>query len=264
MPPKNPGGRPKKYATKAEAKAADLEKRQYRRQQARLLAGPADFIAFEPPHLNVPTDTPPSGLPRTNFPRRITSTRGGPLAAPIGISENLYPVEDSLQAFDPAVFDQPFNGHGASDEWEHMPMRLQAQDASPTLAWQFNHVIEEANLHNGPGFDSTTGFQVDGATFQIDGVTGFPVNSATCQVYGTTGSQVAVAAAVDIYANAAAAATAASTIPYQVNASAPGLFTPTIGNINSAGPALAYTSNTLLPLHVGGRYLCLLNSNKIY
>ncbi|RAL63558.1 hypothetical protein DID88_003602 [Monilinia fructigena] len=41
MPPKNPGGRPKKYATKAEAKAAGLEKRQYRRQQARLLAGPA-------------------------------------------------------------------------------------------------------------------------------------------------------------------------------------------------------------------------------
>ncbi|RAL58058.1 hypothetical protein DID88_009666 [Monilinia fructigena] len=70
MPPKNPGGRPKKYATKAEAKAADLEKRQYRRQQARLPAGPADFIAFEPPHPDVPTDTPPSGL-RTSSGIRI-------------------------------------------------------------------------------------------------------------------------------------------------------------------------------------------------
>ena len=60
MPPKNPGGRPKKYATKAEARAADVEKRQHRRtrQQARLLVGPADFIAFEPPHPDVPTDTP--------------------------------------------------------------------------------------------------------------------------------------------------------------------------------------------------------------
>jgi hypothetical protein len=59
MPPKNPGGRPRKYATKAEARAADLEKRQYRRHQSRQPAGPADFIAYEPPlHSNVPTETP--------------------------------------------------------------------------------------------------------------------------------------------------------------------------------------------------------------
>ena len=58
MPIKNLGGRPRKYATKEEARQADIEGRQHRRQQARL-AGPADFIAYQPLlHLNIPADTP--------------------------------------------------------------------------------------------------------------------------------------------------------------------------------------------------------------
>lgn len=62
MPFKPSGGRPKKYQSQEEAKKADLKKRQLRRQRAQLLAGPVDFIAYEPPHPDAPTDTPLSGL----------------------------------------------------------------------------------------------------------------------------------------------------------------------------------------------------------
>lgn len=88
MAPQHPGGRPKKYATKVEARAADLEKRRYRRQQSRLLAGPADFIAFEPSYPDVPTDTPPSAL-RTSSDIRI------PMDSNIqssNIPQNLLPI----------------------------------------------------------------------------------------------------------------------------------------------------------------------------
>lgn len=62
MPPKPTGGRPRKYQSQEEAKRADLEKRRLRRQKAQLLAGPTDFIIYEPPHPDIPTDTPTSGL----------------------------------------------------------------------------------------------------------------------------------------------------------------------------------------------------------
>jgi hypothetical protein len=62
MPPKPPGGRPRKYQSQEEAKKADLEKRRLRRQRAQLFPGPADFIAYEPLHPDIPLDTPPSGL----------------------------------------------------------------------------------------------------------------------------------------------------------------------------------------------------------
>jgi hypothetical protein len=104
-------------------------------------------------------------------------------------------------------------------------------DAPLTLDYQFDHVIWE------PGCDGNAGFQVDGpAGFQVDGTAGF-------QVDGTAGFQVA---AVDNDANANTA----------IDAPAHGLFTPAIGSISSAGPALASPSNTLLPLYAGGRYLC--------
>ena len=70
MLPKNPGGRRRKYATDVEARAADISKKQDCHERAKLLAGPADFIAYEPPHPDVPATTPPSGL-RTSSDIRI-------------------------------------------------------------------------------------------------------------------------------------------------------------------------------------------------
>jgi hypothetical protein len=64
--PKKRGGRPRKHLTDTDAAAAARESklRSYHRskQRSRQLNGPADFIAYEPPHPDLPTHTPPSGL----------------------------------------------------------------------------------------------------------------------------------------------------------------------------------------------------------
>ena len=58
MAPKKAGGRPRKYSTVAEARQANLEGNRRRRQQQRQLAGPVDFIAYEPQlHADIPIET---------------------------------------------------------------------------------------------------------------------------------------------------------------------------------------------------------------
>jgi hypothetical protein len=62
IPPlRNRGGRPRKHIADADAAAATRESklRFYHRSK---LNGPADFIAYEPPPPELPTDTPPTGV----------------------------------------------------------------------------------------------------------------------------------------------------------------------------------------------------------
>lgn len=59
MPPKQAGGRPRKYSTAEEAKRANLEGNRRRRLQRSQPIRPADFIAYEPQlHADIPADTP--------------------------------------------------------------------------------------------------------------------------------------------------------------------------------------------------------------
>ena len=62
QPPKNRGGRPRKHRTDIDAAAAVRASKLRWYHQSQQPKGPADFIAYEPPHPNLPTDTPPSGL----------------------------------------------------------------------------------------------------------------------------------------------------------------------------------------------------------
>ena len=87
MPLKKAGGRPRKYTTTEAAKQANLENGHRRYQQLLQAQGPADFIAYEPPHPDIPTDTPPSGL-RTSSDIRIPPD----VDVQIDIPTNLRPI----------------------------------------------------------------------------------------------------------------------------------------------------------------------------
>jgi hypothetical protein len=84
---KKPGGRPRKHSSAAAA--IEAKKQSDRRRYLRSLQtqAPADFVAFEPPHPDIPTDTPLSGL-RTSSDIRIPSD----VDAQIDVPTNLRPI----------------------------------------------------------------------------------------------------------------------------------------------------------------------------
>jgi hypothetical protein len=95
-------------------------------------------------------------------------------------------------------------------------------------------------LHTGPDFASTAGSQVDG--------------TASLYVNGITTSQAAVATGVSSYSNADTSPAVGAVATYQTDAPDPGLFAGATGS--GAGLALAFNVDHLVPLHIGGRYLC--------
>ena len=69
QPLKKRGGRPRIHASSEAAAQAKKDRNRRWYERSRQLAGPADFIAYEPLlHSNVPTDTPPETGLRTNIP----------------------------------------------------------------------------------------------------------------------------------------------------------------------------------------------------
>ena len=106
MPYKNTGGRPKKYASVAEARQANIEGNRRRRRLTHPSSGPADFIAFEP---SLPSDVPAPTHPEIGL--RVSQDIQIPIRIPPGrdIQEcdfkepntQPYPVQTPPQATDP-------------------------------------------------------------------------------------------------------------------------------------------------------------------
>jgi len=142
MPPKPSGGRPKKYQSQEEAKKADIEKRRLRRQKAQLFTGPADFIAYEPPHPDIPTDTPPSGL-RTSSDVRIPLDVDTQIDAPT-----------NLQPISPPPTQPPLSGDDAEMAEQITQIRIDEQESN------FERVEYEAEI-------SRQLNEMDAATVQI-------------------------------------------------------------------------------------------------
>ena len=139
---KRPGGRPRKHsnATAAiEAKKQSDRRRYLRSLQTR---APADFIAFEPPHPNIPTDTPPSGL-RTSSDIQIPLD----VDAQTDIPTNLRPIS-------PPPTQLPLSGDDAEMAGQITQIRIDEQESN------FERVEYEAAI-------SQQLNEMDAATVQI-------------------------------------------------------------------------------------------------